>query len=185
MSLLIPSGQLSRTIVTVRCDTPHSAPQIECSLDEQRASTTTSSTPSFNPNAPNSMLLDVNPSRLDAPCLSSSSRNLSHSDLSVERGVDHRGHFVRLSFQPSPPSTPSNYDNPLARSNLNGAPRVGQETNAHDFTPQHALLHQQFSIPSQATSPALAGSTGSGFSSLIVRPFVRQAALPHRLTGLD
>ena len=160
MSLVIPAGQLSRTIITVRCNTPHSAPQIECALDEHMPSSSSS-----HSNDPQSMLLDVPPPFLDN--LSQLSRIPSNSDLSVERGFDHRGHYVRFGFQPTP-STPPVYDNRIAKTE----PDMGiQQPNTfmHESTPRPPLQHSQYSMHSQTSSPAINGSTGHpDMTSLLV-----------------
>ncbi|KAI5122543.1 hypothetical protein M0805_005270 [Coniferiporia weirii] len=101
MSLVIPAGQLTRTIIIVRCASPHAAPQIECALDEQ-ASPGHSSLESKaalglstegRPNLPSG----------SPPSPAWGSAASPWADLNVERGMDRRGHFVRLSFL-APPS---------------------------------------------------------------------------------
>lgn len=105
MSIVIPASQLQHTVVTIRCDSARTAPQIECSFDEdappglsshsdQSASFTFSDrkSPSSSPGlAPPLSLGDQ----------SSIGTMLPRADLSIERGVDSRGHFLRMSFSPA------------------------------------------------------------------------------------
>lgn len=161
MSLVIPAAQLSRTIITVRCNTPHSAPQIECSLDEYAPSSSSSHSADNQ-----TMLLDVPPPFLDASSFIPS-HIPSNSDLSVERGFDHRGHYVRFGFQPSS-STPSIYDNRIAKTE----PDTGaQQHNVfmHESTPRPPTQQSQYTMTSQSPSPPINGSTGhSEISSILV-----------------
>lgn len=101
MSIVIPAGHLERTVITVRYAAPNTAPHIECAaLDEQPTYT-------HSPRPSHSFSSDARPTPSSStaspsPGLTSNTQ----AALNVERGMDHRGHFVRLSFQqPSPPCT--------------------------------------------------------------------------------
>ncbi|KAL5526645.1 hypothetical protein ACEPAF_8369 [Sanghuangporus sanghuang] len=101
MSIVIPAGHLAHTVITVRCDSPHAAPHIECALDEQ---TSFGNTPREQPKSPVGIFAsDGRPTASSSTAFTTPSSPLSVSqvDLSVERGMDHRGHFVRLSFLPN------------------------------------------------------------------------------------
>ncbi|THH10869.1 hypothetical protein EW145_g1012 [Phellinidium pouzarii] len=90
MSLVIPAGQLTRTIITVRCDSPHTAPHIECALDEQ---TPFKQRPLLEAKAPFGFSTDE---RLHSstnglpPSVDNYSTSIPRADLCVERGVDRR-----------------------------------------------------------------------------------------------
>ncbi|KAH8118122.1 hypothetical protein DFH11DRAFT_1503752 [Phellopilus nigrolimitatus] len=88
MSIVIPAGQLTHTIITIRCDAPRTAPQIECALDEH--------TPLGN-----SSHVSRPPSASTSSLSMAGQSSVQRADLNVERGVDQRGHFVRLSFLPA------------------------------------------------------------------------------------
>lgn len=104
MSIVIPAGHLARTVIIVRCDSPHAAPHIECALDEQTPfgnipRESLRSSPVFSTDGRSTA------SSSTAPPSPSGSFSMPQADLSVERGMDHRGHYVRLSFLPGHRST--------------------------------------------------------------------------------
>lgn len=104
MSIVVPASQLRHTIITVRCENAPTAPQIECAFDDQAppglishedkgASFTFSDrrSPSFRRRVSHT-----------APPVEAPGIGSPRADLSIERGVDQRGHFVRMSFSPAP-----------------------------------------------------------------------------------
>ena len=112
MSIVIPAGHLAHTVITVRCDSPHSAPHIECALDEQSPFAHTSRE---QPKSSSAFASDGRPTASSSTAFSTplGALGASQADLSVERGIDHRGHFVRLSFLPSHRTRPEYGIRPL------------------------------------------------------------------------
>lgn len=96
MSIVIPASQLKHTVITVRCESSRTAPQIECSFDDQAP-------PGLSSHSDKGASFSFAPRRqATAPLLSpitiDSNSATMRSDLAIERGVDQRGHYVRMSF---------------------------------------------------------------------------------------
>ena len=115
MSIVIPASQLQHTVVTIRCDSARTVPQIECSFDEDAppglsshvdkgASFTfsdrkTPSTPGRPSSARTPKLNALGDRRTRSPVPTNGpGATMPRADLSIERGTDARGHFVRMSF---------------------------------------------------------------------------------------
>ena len=139
MSIVIPASQLRHAIITVRCENTRSAPQIECAFDDQLppglssytdkgASFTFSSEGKITPSVNSSSALDGENAR---------------QDLSIERGQDQRGHFVRLSF--SPPPRPalgvlSGIDSGLVSSSTEMIPTGDRQSTPRQATPMQSTM---------------------------------------------
>ena len=98
MSFLIPATQLSRTSITVRFDSSTSAPNMECSLDDQTPRSTSAQDIARSQPFP----LESHPTPLGNISNFPNSPSMSQADLNIERGIDGRGHYVRLSFIQAP-----------------------------------------------------------------------------------
>lgn len=104
MSIVVPASQLRHTIITVRCENAPTAPQIECAFDDQAPPGLIShedkgASFTFSDRRPATFRRRVSHT---APPVEASPIGSPRADLSIERGVDHRGHFVRMSFSPAP-----------------------------------------------------------------------------------
>ncbi|KLO13062.1 hypothetical protein SCHPADRAFT_890347 [Schizopora paradoxa] len=107
MSIVIPASQLQHTVVTIRCDSARTAPQIECSFDEDAP-------PGLSSHSDKSASFTFSDRKSPAsspglaPPLSLGDQTslgsvFPRADLSIERGVDGRGHYLRMSFSPATP----------------------------------------------------------------------------------
>ena len=122
MSIVIPAGHLARTVITVRCNSPHAAPHIECALDEQTQSPF-SNAPREPLSSPRGFSCDgrtTAPGTMTPPS-PSGSINTPQTDLNVVRGMDHRGHYVRLSFLSGHPASHRYNQQSLEQDNFDGS----------------------------------------------------------------
>lgn len=179
MSIVIPASDLTRTVITIRCDSPHGAPQVECALDEQALSQQQQQTrPSPSPlitegsslsrsSSSSSLSMDSprTPAEFYAPAGAAGS---ARADLNVERGLDQRGHFVRLCFQSS--MTRGQSGAPTSQeAGIGGSYFPPIAYNDLGLTPVGTGLQPAFAMDMDMDVPDLMGDMSGPFSASIVR----------------
>ena len=167
MSIVIPASQLRHTVITVRCENAPTAPQIECAFDDQappglisHEDKGSSFTFSDRRHATFHRRVSHTEPPVEAPAAGS-----PRADLSIERGVDHRGHFVRMSFSPAPglaAALPERSNPPPKQGppGTNYYPTMERQPTPRQPTPRMAsprqpTPHQQNSSLHHSPSPAL------------------------------